>query len=757
MILQLCQRNPWVWRCGRVPAKSLRIRLGVIVFLVVSSLLTVSVLISSPRSAALVVAAKSEKGWRHPLNLPENLYAPAAQALRKRNLQVARQELEKVATRHPEQAVQARVVAGLYAYATGDASLATSLLTEAATPGGALEDWRLYLLAASAAQRGDAALARTTYARLLGDCPTSPLRPRAFLDSAKLAAANGDDRLALDLATQARKAGIEGDEGRELDNLAWRLGLKLADPQAQREAGLRLLMEDPLSAAASQAAHTFRALDGGRDWTRLLSPQDVLHRAQSFLESGSVFAALSTLDALPDEERSFDWNLLRARCLTQSGRGREAFSLLGSLLPATPDERTSLDWERVRAMAAAGDAQSASVYLQRLLTSHARLQLSEVALRRLYKDFLNAGLLQPAVDTLRLLRRLDPLDDTGAAALWERGWQEYQSGQKASAVDSWTVLAELYPHCGDAHRGIYWKARVMEELGQSDAARELYRGLVATSDTSDFYSRQALAWLGQTQAPEGVALAQTPAGIWPAEAALKRTKLLTDLGLDDLASEELNLVAPGANRRDVLALKGLILCHKGDPRSGLVLLREAFPALGGPYQSTVPAEVLFAYYPLPEDFAGAILAYARSAGVPANLVAGIIRQESAFDPRATSPVGARGLMQLMPPTAREMAQRVGVSYQPNQLYNPDLSVRLGTTYVKELLTDFDGNVELALASYNGGPNRIKRLWQESGPQVRLDDFLETLKLDESRNYVKRILVLADSYRQLYPSLDNAPS
>ena len=544
-----------------MPAKSLRIRLGVLVFLVVSSLLTVSVLISSPRPAALVVTAKSEKGWRHPLNLPENLYAPAAHALRTHDLQAARQELEKVATRHPEQAVQARVVAGLYAHAAGDASLATNLLTEAATPGGALEDWRLYLLAASAAQRGDAALARSTFTRLLVDCPTSPLRPRVFLESAKLAAANGDERFALDLAAEARKAGVDGEEGRELDNLAWRLGLKLADPQAQREAGLRLLMEDPLSAAASQAAHTFRALDGGRDWTRRLSPQEVLRRAQSFLESGSVIAALSTLDALPDEERSFEWNLLRARCLTQSGHGREAFSLLGSLLPATPDERSSLDWERVRATAAAGDAQSASVYLQRLLTSHARLQLSEVSLRRLYKDFLSAGLLQPAVDTLRLLRRLDPLDDTGAAALWERGWQEYQNGQKASAVDSWTVLAELYPNCGDAHRGIYWKARVLEELGQPDAARELYRGLVATSDTSDFYSRQALAWLGRTQAPEGVALAQAPAGAWPAEPVLKRAKLLTDLGLDDLASDELNLVAAGANRRDVLALKGLILCH----------------------------------------------------------------------------------------------------------------------------------------------------------------------------------------------------
>jgi soluble lytic murein transglycosylase-like protein len=61
-------------------------------------------------------------------------------------------------------------------------------------------------------------------------------------------------------------------------------------------------------------------------------------------------------------------------------------------------------------------------------------------------------------------------------------------------------------------------------------------------------------------------------------------------------------------------------------------------------------------------------------------------------------------------------------------------------------------VELALASYNGGPNRIRRLWKASGPDTQLADFVETLHLDESRDYVKRILVLADSYRQLYPSL-----
>src|SRR6185295_13955345 len=219
--------------------------------------------------------------------------------------------------------------------------------------------------------------------------------------------------------------------GEELDSLAWRLGRELDDPEAQRQAGLRLLIDDPLSSEASQVVRTFRALDGGLDWSRLLSPDEVLRRAQSFLDADSVSAALSTLEELPDEERGFEWHLLKARGLTQSGRGREAFALLGDLLPATEDERTAVDWERVRATAESGDAQAAAVYLNRLVSSHARLQLSEASLRRLYKDFLSARMFASAVDTLRLLRRIDPLDNTGAATLWERGWEDYREGRKA--------------------------------------------------------------------------------------------------------------------------------------------------------------------------------------------------------------------------------------------------------------------------------------------------------------------------------------
>ena len=235
---------------------------------------------------------------------------------------------------------------------------------------------------------------------------------------------------------------------------------------------------------------------------------------------------------------------------------------------------------------------------------------------------------------------------------------------------------------------------------------------------------------------------------WDIDPVLERAKLLTDLGLDGLARREAAAVAERCDERDATALQALILSRSGQRRQAMSLLRRAYPQLGGPSQGTIPTEILRAYYPL--GFADEIRQGARRSGLPPYLVAGIIRQESGFDPRATSDVGARGLMQLMPTTAREVATSLGRRYHPDDLYDPRTSILLGSTYFSRLLTMFDGNVELALAAYNGGPNRIRRLWRQRQEGTGVDDFVETLALGESRNFVKRILVLADSYRRLYP-------
>ena len=195
------------------------------------------------------------------------------------------------------------------------------------------------------------------------------------------------------------------------------------------------------------------------------------------------------------------------------------------------------------------------------------------------------------------------------------------------------------------------------------------------------------------------------------------------------------------------ALQAVILARRGERRKSVLAIRDAFPALGGPFQAAVPEEALKLYYPL--DYEQPIRAAAVANALPPALVFGVIRQESAFDANAQSWAGASGLMQLMPGTARELARGLGLGWSRARLIEPAWNVQVGASYLRQVMAMFDGNVELALAGYNGGPYRIKRLWREAGNHD-LDRFLEGLSIEESKVYVKRILVLSDSYRRLYP-------
>jgi soluble lytic murein transglycosylase-like protein len=703
---------------------------------------------------------------RHPAatssSLPAARYAEAAQALRSGNLQTARQLLEDTARRWPGEASRARVLGGLYAYEAGDKPLAEQLLNAAYEPGGQLEDWRLWVLAETARDNRHGEIARASFDRLLAGCPRSPLRPKAYLEAARLADKAGDERGTLALIDDSRREKIGGETAVELENMAWKIGQRLNDPGVRREAARRLLVTAPLTAGALDVTSTFRAIDGSLDWSLVLSNGEVKQRARSFLGIEHLTAALDTLDKVPEAQRDTEWHLIKAQALTQSRRGSDAMTVLSALDSRDPDEKSSLEWERAVATAEmASSSLDASQRRAMLEDSHRHLtnviklgadaQISAKQLKLLYRDFLQAGLFPQATDTLRILRRVDPADTTGTRDLWERGWQAFQRQDFATAVSFWHELGAIYPDQGDAQRGVYWQARALEQMGDASHAHALYRDMVADSDTGDFYRRQAAERLGVTPVSSAIELARSSSGPWPKDPALVRAKLLTDVGLDKLATREMDLVGPKANFRDLLALRALVMGRQGKRRGSIALLREAFPALGGPRQSTVPEEILLAYYPL--EFAETIKAAAVANGLPAALVAGIIRQESAFDPRATSPVGARGLMQLMPATAREMTSRLRLRSPAAGLYDPKFSIALGAGYFRELLNGFSGNVELALAGYNGGPNRIHRLWQEAGgAKAQLDSFVETLKMDESRDYVKRILVLADSYRQLYPAI-----
>jgi len=116
---------------------------------------------------------------------------------------------------------------------------------------------------------------------------------------------------------------------------------------------------------------------------------------------------------------------------------------------------------------------------------------------------------------------------------------------------------------------------------------------------------------------------------------------------------------------------------------------------------------------------------------------GLIRQESRFVTDVRSSVGASGLMQLMPATARWTARKIGQPYTPAMINDSDVNLRLGATYFKLVLDDFGGSLAMATAAYNAGPNRPRR-WRE-GAVMEPAAWAETIPFNETRDYVKKVL------------------
>ncbi len=144
----------------------------------------------------------------------------------------------------------------------------------------------------------------------------------------------------------------------------------------------------------------------------------------------------------------------------------------------------------------------------------------------------------------------------------------------------------------------------------------------------------------------------------------------------------------------------------------------------------------------PLAYSEAVNKVAQATNIDTTLIYAVARQESAFLETAKSPVGARGLMQLMPNTARSVAKKQGLPFSVSELYNPEYNLTLGSNYLNELLERFDGNRILAAAAYNAGPHRVDR-WIKNNPQVLpFDVWIETIPFAETRGYVQNILAFS---------------
>jgi soluble lytic murein transglycosylase len=147
----------------------------------------------------------------------------------------------------------------------------------------------------------------------------------------------------------------------------------------------------------------------------------------------------------------------------------------------------------------------------------------------------------------------------------------------------------------------------------------------------------------------------------------------------------------------------------------------------------------------PLAYQHSIIGSAKSATINPEWVYAITRQESSFAQDAYSSAGARGLMQLRPSTAQQVARQIGIPYRNQDLFEADKNIELGSQYLKQLLDDFSGNRILATAAYNAGPHRVKRWLKNQASAMPMDIWIETLPFHETRNYVQNVLAFAVIY------------
>jgi soluble lytic murein transglycosylase len=156
----------------------------------------------------------------------------------------------------------------------------------------------------------------------------------------------------------------------------------------------------------------------------------------------------------------------------------------------------------------------------------------------------------------------------------------------------------------------------------------------------------------------------------------------------------------------------------------------------------------------PKGYYRYVSEYANKFGLDECLVLAVIREESRFNPKTLSWANARGLMQIIPPTGRSVARLIGIKpYYTSKLHDPDTNIKMGCYYLSQLLKRFNNDKVMALAAYNGGPLRVKK-WMnkwlsEVGPNIDIDEFIESIPLSETKRYVQKVMKSYYEYKRHY--------
>ena len=524
----------------------------------------------------------------------------------------------------------------------------------------------------------------------------------------------------------------------------------------------RVYYEHPLSAQAADGEAGLERLDGPSlpppDTLNLeLARAEQLFAGRRWAQARDGFAPLVRVATGDDKELI---GLRLAECEYYLRRHRAARVALRLYLTGASREAEARFFD-LTATRALGDHDTYVRLARGLVADHPHSTWAEETLNDLASHYVTVDEDAEADRVFRELTRRFPKGRYGERAAWKIGWWAYKNDGFLQAAETFEAAALAFPRADLRPPWLYWAGRARDRLRDRARANERYR-IVASDYFNSYYGRLASQILALRREPqvqsivafESFATVVGAARPVPTESTI-RALISLDL-YDDALSEVQYAQRVWGDSPALQATAAWVRNRRGfldkstdrfaDVRGAITIMRRAYPQFLAAGGENLPPEVLSVIFPI--DYWPLIKKYSDAHRLDPYLMTALVAQESTFTPDVRSASNAVGLMQLIPPTARIVARRLGIRpFLTLMLTQPETNVRLGMRYFKDLMERF-GAPHYALAGYNGGPQRVVR-WQAEHPGLAPDEFIEDIPFQETRNYVKRILGTAEDYRHLY--------
>ncbi|WNG46787.1 transglycosylase SLT domain-containing protein [Archangium minus] len=654
---------------------------------------------------------------------------------------LARKDLEACTASKCSDPGRIALLAGTLALAEGDVAEARTLLTGARVSA-PLQPYLAYYQGQAHFYSGDAAAAAVAFGQAVEKgSPALVTRARARLGEALLAADKAKE------AAVALEEAAKEEPSAELLYQRAQARKVAGNPTGEREDLKAVALRYPAHAYADEA---LTALEATKPPLRLTLAEH-LQRARGLLDAGALKRVLEELEKaearklVRTKQDKALVALVRAQALYATGKREEAEQALAVARQGPPSVAAEAAYVTARRALKADDNAKARELMAAVEKAYPKESVADEA--GFYVGWLDlqGGRFEDAVQSFKAFDQRHARSRRRDEAMWYRALAHLRLEQYGAAREVLDTLANTFPRSSLVPQARYWSARSHElEGAKVDITGPGYAAVITTAPNS-YYALLATERLRELGREPPAAFPESPKQLETGEVPpeLKLAVALSEAGLfSDAAEEVQSRTARIRNQEQALTFAHALLRLGEYGHAHAVAARHLW---GRAFGARVP-EALAAFYP--RAFASAVESEASRYKVSPFLVWAIMRRESAFRPEVASAADARGLMQVIPPTARAIAKKLEEPEPaPAELFSPSLSIRYGAWYLSQLMKRFS-HPALAAAAYNAGPDAAVK-WVKQKGSLPLDLFVEEIPFRETRGYVKQVLADLYLYQSFY--------